>query len=466
MDPLVQAQVNIRQNAEELQSFLRDLGQWKDEMTKKEKEIGQIGPLEQTLPAVRGSNGRNSKIETKDNDKVIKVEEKKAKRISSYDYKAWDNFDADKACEAIDDNKEKEDSEEDLSDEEEEEDIHEIRRKEEALQDKEKGNDYFRLGQIDSAIECYTQGMLSDPTNAFLPANRALALLKKEMYAAAEQDCDLAINIDKNYVKAYQRRGSARLAMHKLELAKQDFRKVLELEAGNKQAYDELIKIKRVTIIIEAAEREKNAELSRSKSTLLEEIKLKAEASIPKKITIEEITSEKPGLLKPITKLPHLRSKKPMKRLKIQEIVTKIKIPEHQIVEKKEPILNLELKSHEEALISEAIVVPASPHNLYQFQTSWKMLKKYKDKLYLYLKQIPCDQYVSIFDDFLEAEVVSDFLTILEQFYIVDDEDVYVPLLSLTGVKRFNILAMFFSDADKTSTAAEAFLSSGYVYLD
>uniref|UniRef100_T1J2W0 Uncharacterized protein n=1 Tax=Strigamia maritima TaxID=126957 RepID=T1J2W0_STRMM len=102
-------------------------------------------------------------------------------------------------------------------------------------------------------------GMLSDPTNAFLPANRALALLKKEieycfniksdkflifMYAAAEQDCDLAINIDKNYVKAYQRRGSARLAMHKLELAKQDFRKVLELEAGNKQ--------------IEAAEREKN----------------------------------------------------------------------------------------------------------------------------------------------------------------------------------------------------------------
>ena len=43
--------------------------------------------------------------------------------------------------------------------------------------------------------------MTLDPSNAMLPANRAMALLKKYQYADAETDCTLALSIDNTYVK-------------------------------------------------------------------------------------------------------------------------------------------------------------------------------------------------------------------------------------------------------------------------
>lgn len=38
-------------------------------------------------------------------------------------------------------------------------------------------------------------------------------------YAVAESDCNLAIALDRNYIKAYARRGAARFALHSLESA-------------------------------------------------------------------------------------------------------------------------------------------------------------------------------------------------------------------------------------------------------
>ena len=42
------------------------------------------------------------------------------------------------------------------------------------------GNAYFKQGDYENAIECYTKGADLDPTNPLLPANRAMALLKQE----------------------------------------------------------------------------------------------------------------------------------------------------------------------------------------------------------------------------------------------------------------------------------------------
>ena len=46
-------------------------------------------------------------------------------------------------------------------------------------------------------------GMQLDPSNCVLPANRAMALLKKSQYGAAEADCTLALSIDPTYVEVY-----------------------------------------------------------------------------------------------------------------------------------------------------------------------------------------------------------------------------------------------------------------------
>ena len=42
------------------------------------------------------------------------------------------------------------------------------------------GNSHLSAGAYEVAVECYTRGINLDPTNALLPANRALALIKME----------------------------------------------------------------------------------------------------------------------------------------------------------------------------------------------------------------------------------------------------------------------------------------------
>lgn len=56
----------------------------------------------------------------------------------------------------------------------------------------------------------------------------------------AENDCSLAININKNYVKGYYRRGMARKLLNRFVLALNDFNYVLKLEPNNKEAKREV----------------------------------------------------------------------------------------------------------------------------------------------------------------------------------------------------------------------------------
>lgn len=67
-----------------------------------------------------------------------------------------------------------------------------------------------------------------------------------QRFAAAEEDCCASLTLDPLYIKAYLRRGTARLGLEKCEEAKADFEKVLKLEPQNKQASLELEKIRKV----------------------------------------------------------------------------------------------------------------------------------------------------------------------------------------------------------------------------
>lgn len=60
-------------------------------------------------------------------------------------------------------------------------------------------------------------------------ANRAACSLRLEDYEAASKDCTAAIKIDKDYVKAYARRATAREALGDVEAAYEDYVKTLEL---------------------------------------------------------------------------------------------------------------------------------------------------------------------------------------------------------------------------------------------
>ncbi|XP_057343494.1 RNA polymerase II-associated protein 3 [Manis pentadactyla] len=237
----IELQLQVKQNAEELQDFMRDLENWEKDIKQKDMELRrQNGVPEENLPPIRNGNFRKKKKgKTKESSKRNKDESTKS-RIKSYDYEAWAKFDVDSILDELDKEESTLDSVSQES-ESEEDGIHVDSQK--ALALKEKGNRYFKQGKYDEAIECYTKGMNADPYNPVLPTNRASAYFRLKKFAVAESDCNLAIALDRSYAKAYGRRGAARFVLQKLEDARKDYEKVLELEPNNFEAMNELRKI-------------------------------------------------------------------------------------------------------------------------------------------------------------------------------------------------------------------------------
>ncbi|KAL1767606.1 RNA polymerase II-associated protein 3 [Sigmodon hispidus] len=235
----VELQLQVKQNAEELQDFMRDLEHWENDIKQKDLELRrQSGVPEENLPPIRNGNFRKKKKgKAKDSLNSKKTKEENTKnRIKSYDYDAWAKLDVDSILDELD----KEDS---VSQESESEEDGVRVDSQKALVLKEKGNKYFKQGKYDEAVECYTKGMHADPYNPVLPTNRASAYFRLKKYAVAESDCNLAIALSRSYTKAYARRGAARFALQKLEEAREDYEKVLELEPNNFEATNELRKI-------------------------------------------------------------------------------------------------------------------------------------------------------------------------------------------------------------------------------
>ncbi|KAM6292512.1 RNA polymerase II-associated protein 3 [Porphyrio hochstetteri] len=236
----LELQLQMKQNAEELQDFMRELESWEKDIKEVDSELRkQSGVTEENLPPIRNKAFKKRKKSKSKVPSKITTEENKKNKIKSYDYEAWGKLDVDKILEELD-----KDSAHDSASPESDSEEDGIRiDTEKALAEKEKGNNYFKQGNFDAAIECYTRGMHSDPYNPVLPTNRASAFYRMKKYSVAESDCNLALALDKNYTKAYSRRGAARLALKNLQGAKEDYEKVLELDANNFEAKNELKKI-------------------------------------------------------------------------------------------------------------------------------------------------------------------------------------------------------------------------------
>ncbi|KAM5171440.1 RNA polymerase II-associated protein 3 isoform 2-T3 [Mantella aurantiaca] len=234
----LELQLQMKNNAEELQDFMRELESWEKDIKEKDDSLKKQSD---TLPPIRNKDYRKKK-KSKSKDSTEKKQEKiKKPKRRLLDYEYWDKMDVDKVLQEIDKEDNTNESVSTESDSEEEDGI--IIDKDKALSEKEKGNNYFRVGNYDEAVECYTRGMNADPYNAVLPTNRASAFFRLKKYAVAESDCNLAIALDRTYSKAYSRRGASRLALKNLNGAKEDYEKVLELVPNNFEATNELKKI-------------------------------------------------------------------------------------------------------------------------------------------------------------------------------------------------------------------------------
>ncbi|XP_076973455.1 small glutamine-rich tetratricopeptide repeat-containing protein beta isoform X2 [Tamandua tetradactyla] len=107
---------------------------------------------------------------------------------------------------------------------------------------KDEGNNHMKEENYNAAVECYTQAIELDPSNAVYYCNRAAAQSKLGNYTDAIKDCEKAIGIDSKYSKAYGRMGLALAAMNKFEEAVTSYQKALELDPEN-DSYKSNLKI-------------------------------------------------------------------------------------------------------------------------------------------------------------------------------------------------------------------------------
>ncbi|CAH1266025.1 RPAP3 [Branchiostoma lanceolatum] len=493
-DKALEIQMQVRQNASEMQDFLKDLDSWEDDIKKKDEQLKtQKEGHEPVLPPIRNratAKKKKKKVKTEEKKEETGAgqqngQQKKPKRISGYDYRSWDKFDVDQELEKLED-EEKESSSEYESESDSEKVLEQQRLMQQALMEKDRGNAFFKEGKYDEAMSCYTTGMDADPKNAVLPANRAMALLKLTRYEDAVRDCTLALDLDPTYTKAYHRRAAARMELNKMEDAKRDFEKVLSLDPSNKQAQAELRKIKKA---LEPA--------TKKSEEVIEIKKTKPQPKDPSHV------------VRPINKPIHLRSKKPLRRLVIEEIggeedrimfepstnlqatelpsfsseesaqipvenseklktggeekkvrenliqevddspnvdVPQVNVNRPSNVERKKPTSP---RGQQPVVTSAPPAVPGAPATALQMQADWRRLHGYPQLLYQYFKQIPPSMYVKLFQQSLESDILNGIMLLLRDFYLLNEDDVYNVLKSMSEVKRFNMAIMFMSTKDK-----------------
>ena len=184
------------------------------------------------------------------------IEEKEqAKRLSGYDFEAWEKFDVEAASKAMDQEK---DFWSDIKAPQSVEQLqmaaaakraaaHQkemrllqaelgadgltaLQRSARATREKHKGNECFRIGDTQEAFDCYSRSLALDPANPVGFANRAMAAIRLERFELAEDDCTRALTLDRSYLKAWSRRGMTRFKRGNYSGAAEDFEEALRLE--------------------------------------------------------------------------------------------------------------------------------------------------------------------------------------------------------------------------------------------
>eukprot|EP01048_Picozoa_sp_COSAG05_P015487 COSAG05_NODE_1873_length_3917_cov_3.587742_3_plen_435_part_00 len=100
---------------------------------------------------------------------------------------------------------------------------------------KAQANAAFAAQRFTESIELYTQAIDMFAT-APLYSNRAFAHIKVESLGSAIEDAEMAIRLDRKFIKGYYRKGTALAGLGKHKQAKKQFENVVKLQPKNKDA--------------------------------------------------------------------------------------------------------------------------------------------------------------------------------------------------------------------------------------
>ncbi len=108
--------------------------------------------------------------------------------------------------------------------------------------EKERGNEAFREGKFQRAVEAYTRSLGYEPAAPLVLSNRAEAHLRLKDNRRALEDATAALKLLPGHVKTLLRRGRAAVACGRLREAMADLTAAMQLEPDNKRVAAELRK--------------------------------------------------------------------------------------------------------------------------------------------------------------------------------------------------------------------------------
>lgn len=113
----------------------------------------------------------------------------------------------------------------------------------EALNLKLQGNTEFKNEQFLDSAMCYTKALKLCPMKyvedrSILFANRGAAKAKLERNESAIEDCTKALKLNERYIKVYLRRAKLYEKTSKLDESLEDYKKILEIDPGQKDALE------------------------------------------------------------------------------------------------------------------------------------------------------------------------------------------------------------------------------------
>lgn len=518
MDKSILMQKQVKDNAEDLQKEFLDMKNWEEQMRCKDEQLRKEKSGQITLPPIRSKHKNKAKNASAKKDQG----DTKSKRIKSHDYSAWEKFDADKECRKIDNDEQSDDSEDEHMSKEELEKAHQR-----ATKHKNEGNTLVQQQKWSEAVGCYTEAIKLFPYDAVFYANRALCQLKLDNFYSAESDCSAAVQLDESYVKAYHRRATARMNLKQYKEAKHDLEKVLKLEPSNKEAklllnqIESKIKcsetstiakkegtkmstierkdIKKTAIEKKISEKTWNNTASSVQTTKIKNtinaknmekskdnksvVNIKDSTENGKDNVIDTNAKRDPRIpdwlperdevvvIEPIDKPPHLRSKKSLTKIPIEEVefgIDRYKYTNDKTAYKKDdpvqtkephkdPVQKVEphnvAKDNTYIKVSEPLedigsIIPEIPKTAVQFLMNWKRNSSPEFR-YKYLTQLSEGSLPKIFQDSMESDIFSQIIEVLRTEFTGRKNQIFYYLKDLSRVKRFRALIMFTSNSDK-----------------
>lgn len=107
-----------------------------------------------------------------------------------------------------------------------------------AEEEKELGNEKFKIGDYASAVKHYTEAILRNPDDPKYYSNRAACYTKLAAFDLGLKDCEKCVEIDPKFIKGWIRKGKILQGMQQQGKALAAYQKALDLDPSNSEALD------------------------------------------------------------------------------------------------------------------------------------------------------------------------------------------------------------------------------------